>query len=162
MKILKAAEKIVTSYDALDKMRKWCAYQERSQFDVRKKLYEFRLADEETENIIAELISENYLSEERFAMAFAGGKFRIKHWGRNKIKVGLRQHRVSETCIRKALASIDGEQYLKVLEKVLEKKMKLEKKPNEPKTYYKLLNYAISRGFESDLAADLLKEILKK
>lgn len=162
MRFLKAAEKIITPLVALEKMRKWCAYQERSQFDVRKKLYEFKLEDEAVESIISDLISDNFLNEERFAMAYAGGKFRIKYWGKNKIKIGLRQHKVSESCIRKALAAIDGEQYTKILEKVLEKKMKQEKKPNEPKTYYKILNYAISRGFESDLAADCLKEILEK
>jgi regulatory protein len=159
---LKVAEKIITPLAALEKMQKWCAYQERSQFDVRKKLHEFRLEEDTVESIVADLISENYLNEERFAMAYAGGKFRMKNWGRKKIKIGLKQHKVSDVCIRKALAAIDEERYAEILAKVIEKKIRQEKKPNDPKTYYKILNYAISRGFESDLAADRLKEILQK
>lgn len=153
-------EKIITPLIALEKMKSWCAYQERSQNEVRQKLYEFRLEQDAVESIIVDLIEEKFINEERFALAFARGKFRIKHWGKNKIKMGLKMHKVSDYCINKALKSIDGEEYEKVLIKVLEKKIRLTKGNDSKKKYYAILNYAVSRGFESDLIIDQLKLIL--
>lgn len=141
------------------KIMSWCAYQERSQHETRNKLDGYGLSSEDTEAIIANLISENFLNEERFATAFASGKFRIKHWGKNKIKVELKKHRVSEHCINKALKSIDMDEYLSVIEKVIEKKIKLIKTDNEQKKFYSVLNYLISRGFESDLVRENLGKL---
>ncbi|MBI2721317.1 MAG: RecX family transcriptional regulator [Bacteroidetes bacterium] len=156
----KKPEKIITPLLALEKMRSWCAYQERSQNDVRQKLFEYKLESEQVESIIINLIEEKFLNEERFAMAFAGGKFRIKHWGRIKIKIALKQHRVSDYCIKKALKSIDGEAYEQVLIKVIEKKLRLTKMSDKHKKYYTVLNYVLSRGFESDLVIEQLKVLL--
>lgn len=157
---IKKPEKIITPLIALEKMRSWCAYQERSQSDVRQKLFEFKLEAEQVESIIIDLIDEKFLNEERFAMAFAGGKFRIKHWGRIKIKMALKQHRVSDYCITKALKSIEGEAYEKVLIKVIEKKLRLTKITDKRKRHYTVLNYVLSRGFESDLVIEQLKLLL--
>ena len=107
--------------EALEKLKNWCAYQERSQFDVRKKLFSYKLSEEEGEQLIAQLIEENFLNEERFAMAFAGGKFRIKHWGKQKIKIELKKHKVSDYCINRALAGLGEENYEAELKKLLEK-----------------------------------------
>ena len=90
----------------LEKARKYCTYQERSQQEVRDKLYEWGLHRNEVELGIATLVSENYLNEQRFAIAYAGGKFRMKGWGRIKIKLALKQKKVSDYCIRKALDEI--------------------------------------------------------
>jgi regulatory protein len=158
----RAAEKIITPLIALEKMKNWCAYQERSQNEVRQKLYEYRLEQDAVESIIIDLIEEKFINEERFAMAFASGKFRIKHWGKNKIKMGLKMHKVSDYCISKALKSIDGDEYEKVLIKVLEKKVRLTKGTDSRKKYYAILNYAVSRGFESDIAIEHLKVLLDK
>ena len=70
------------------------------------------------------LIAENYLNEERFAIHYAGGKFRMKHWGKNKIKQALKQKQVSDYCIKKALKEIDDTDYIKTFEKLVEQKMK--------------------------------------
>jgi regulatory protein len=150
----------ITPIAALDKIKNWCAYQERSQNDARQKLYEYGMDAEHVNAIIAELITENYLNEERFAMAFTSGKFRIKHWGRGKIKMALRQHKVSDYCISKALKSIDENEYEKVLEKVLEKKIRLTKTGDKRKKFYAVLNYAVSKGFESDMVVQQLNVIL--
>ncbi|MGZ3899590.1 MAG: regulatory protein RecX [Bacteroidia bacterium] len=158
----KPAEKIITPLVALEKMKNWCAYQERSQNEVRQKLFEYRLEQDVVESIIAELINEKFLDEERFAMAYAGGKFRIKHWGRNKIKLGLKQHKVSDYCIKKALQSINGEAYEEVIKKVIEKKIRLTKTSDDRKKYYTVLNYAVSRGFESDLVIEQLNLLLER
>ncbi|MFM2326179.1 MAG: hypothetical protein RIR31_381 [Bacteroidota bacterium] len=84
----------------------------------------FGLNKKEVEEIISILIEENYLNEERFAIAFAGGHFRTKKWGRVKIKYQLKQKQVSEYCIKKALRQIDEEDYLKTLQKLFEEKLK--------------------------------------
>ena len=143
---------------ALLKMQNWCAYQERSQQEARDKLYEYGLWPEAVESIIADLITQNFLNEERFAIAFAGGKFRIKKWGRVKIKIALKQKRVSDYCIKKALQEIDESEYMKVLEQVIAKKSRELQEKNPIKRKYKLLQYAYSRGFEQDLILDVMKD----
>lgn len=144
------------------KIKNWCAYQERSQHETRQKLYEYGLFSEDVEAIIAKLIEENFLNEERFALALAGGKFRIKLWGKNKIKAELKKHKVSDYCINKALKSIDAEAYEATLLKVIEKKIKLLKTNNRQKNFYTTLNYLVSRGFESDLGIEALNKLLEK
>jgi regulatory protein len=150
----------VTATEALEKMRNWCAYQERSQQDARMKLRSFKLNAEQIENVIAHLISENYLNEERFAMAFTGGKFRIKHWGRIKIKMELKKHGVSEKCIKTAINSIDPEAYLRAMKGHLNKKIALTKGNDRRKKFYSALKFAVSKGFESDLLIEELNVIL--
>jgi len=135
----------------LEKARKYCAYQERSQQEVRDKLYDWGLHRNEVEQCIAELVSENYLNEQRFAIAYAGGKFRIKEWGRIKIKLALKQKKVSDYCIRKALEEISNKDYRKTLGKLLLKKNKEVKESNPLKKKYKVAQYAISRGFEPEM-----------
>lgn len=143
---------------ALLKAQSYCAYQERSQQEVRDKLYDWGLWPDAVESIIAELINQNFLNEERFAIAFAGGKFRIMKWGRVKIKIALKQKKVSDYCIKKALQQITEEDYIKTLRDVIAKRSKLEKEKNVIKRKYKLLSYAASRGFEKDLILDVLGE----
>ncbi len=139
------------------KIRNWCAYQERSHHETRQKLYGFGLYSEEVEGIITDLIQENFLNEERFALAFAGGKFRIKQWGKNKIRMELRKHKVSEPNINKALKAINEEDYRNTIFKLIEKKMKSQGKAQDQKRFYTTLNYLISRGFEADLVKEQLK-----
>jgi regulatory protein len=146
--------------EALDKLKNWCAYQERSQFDVRKKLFSFKLVEEEGEHLIAQLIEENFLNEERFAMAFAGGKFRIKHWGKQKIKLELKKHKVSDYCINKALASLGEVDYDKGMKLLVAKKLSQSKHTDRRKRYYSILKYAVSKGYESDLVSKELNKLL--
>lgn len=144
---------------ALQKAANWCAYQERSQQEVRDKLYEWQMKPTEVEEIISTLISENFLNEERFALAYISGKFKIKKWGKIKIKQGLKLKRVPEPIIKKALNSIDGDEYFETLKILLEKKQRVEKEKNAIKRQFKLLNYLHSKGFEKDLIFILLKNI---
>ncbi|CAN5602893.1 regulatory protein RecX [soil metagenome] len=137
--------------EILEKARAYCVYQERSQQEVRDKLYDLGLHRNEVEQCIAELVSENYLNEQRFAIAFAGGKFRIKEWGRIKIKLALKQKKVSDYCIRKALEEINSRDYKRTLNKILESKSKEVKETNPLKRKYKIAQYAISRGFEPEM-----------
>jgi len=144
---------------AWSKALKWCAYQERSQQDVRDKLYDYGLHEREVEELISRLIQEGFLNEERFAIAFAGGKFRILGWGKVKIKLALKQKRVSDYCIKKALSQIDDKAYIEKLKKVVLKRSKEIKEKDTFKRNYKLAQYALSRGFEQDLVWSIVGEL---
>jgi len=143
------------------KIKLWCAYQERSHNETRLKLYDFGLFKDDVELIISKLIEENYINEERFALALAGGKFRIKHWGKIKIKIELRRHKISDYSINKALNAIEDTDYIKTIILVLEKKLRLTKSTNKQKLFYSVLGYAVSRGFERDLVNEQLNKLLK-
>jgi regulatory protein len=141
-----------TPEKAIPKIRQYCAYQERCHAEVRDKLYSFGLYKKDVEQIISDLIGENYLNEERFAIQFAGGKFRIKHWGKNKIKQALKQKQVSDYCIKKALKEIDDTDYIKAFEKLVEQKMKtLKSEKNIFIKKRKLQDFLLMKGYESDL-----------
>ena len=148
--------KITDPHLALIKMQSWCAYQERCQQDTRNKLYELGLWPEAVENIIVKLIEDNFINEERFAMQFAKGKFNIKKWGRIKIKQELKQKRVSDYCLKKALQQIDEEEYIAMLTKVIATKKRLITEKNPIKLKFKLATFAISKGYERDLVFDVL------
>ena len=152
----KPAIKITDPHLALLKMQSWCAYQERCQQDARTKLYELGLWPEAVENIIVKLIEDNFLNEERFATAFARGKFTIKKWGRIKIKQELKQKRVGDYCLKKAMQQIDETEYMATLKKLIDSKRKLIKEKSPIKLNYKLMNYVLSKGYEKDLVFDIL------
>jgi regulatory protein len=139
------------------KAEHYCAYQERSQQEVRDKLYDWGLWPDAVEQIISYLIEENFLNEERFAKAYVQGKFNQKQWGRIKIKMGLQAKRVSPNLIKKALMIIDGDDYLATLTHLIEKKAPGIAEKDSFKRRYKLQQYAMSRGYEADLISDVLK-----
>ena len=149
--------KITDEKVALTKAEHFCAYQERAQQEVRDKLYDWGLWPDAVENIIVKLIGDNFLNEERFAKAYVQGKFKQKGWGRIKIKQGLKIKKIPEKLLQKALLTIDGDEYFEMLTKVLSKKAALLTEKVSYKRRYKLQQYALSRGFESDLINDVLK-----
>ena len=142
---------------ALAKAEHYCAYQERSQHEVRDKLYEWGLYPNMVENVIVQLLSGNFLNEERFANAYTRGKLNQKGWGKNKIKQGLKFKKVSDVLIKKALNSINSDDYLQMLHKIIEKKAVLLTEKDLYKKKYKLHQYVLSRGYENDLISDVLK-----
>lgn len=149
----------MVSNDVLNKARRYCVYQERSQQELREKLYSLGLFKKDVEESIALMVTEGYLNEERFALAFAGGKFRIKHWGKNKIKQALKLKKVSDYCIRQALKAISDDDYLKVLNEQIEIYKRKTKENNAIKKNYKVAQQLIARGFEAD---EVWKCILKE
>jgi len=147
---------------AIQRIRHYCAYQERAQQEVRDKLYEFGMTSSEVEEIISDLITDNFLNEARFAESFAGGHFRIKCWGKQKIKYALQQKRVSPANIKKALNSIEEIAYKKTLLALATKKwnsLKGERGMNRMAKTHSFLN---QRGFESVLIMPILLELNKK
>ena len=150
----------LTPDQAFQKAKHYCAYQERCHSEVKEKLYGFGLHKKEVEELLAQLIEENYLNEERFALQFAGGRFRIKHWGRMKIKYELKQKQVSEYCIKKALASIDEKDYLKTLQKLFDEKLKtLKSERNIFIKKRKLQDHLLQRGFEAGLVRNVISKM---
>ena len=146
--------------EALQKAKQYCAYQERCHTEVKAKLYELGMNKKEVDELLSELISDNYLNEERFAIQFAGGKFRIKQWGRIKIKYALKQKQVSEYCIKKALAAIDERDYNKTLEKLFEQKLKtLKAEKNIFIKKRKLQDHLLQKGFETGVVSKLIAAI---
>ncbi len=149
--------KILDPKTALQKAEKYCVYQERAQQEVRDKLYTFGLHQRDVENIVSELISNNFLNEERFANAYALGKFRQKGWGKIKIKQALKLKRIPDGLIKKALLQIDLDDYLVKLKVILEKKAALSKEKDASKRSYQLKQFAFGKGYEGDLVAEVLK-----
>lgn len=150
-------QKKLTPKEAKLKASHFCAYQERSQQEVRDKLYEFGLYQSEVEEVLTELIVEGFINEERFAKAYIGGKFRMKKWGRVKILQSLKPHNISQYCINKGLQEIDEEEYIDTLKEIISKKSVAIKAVNNYEHNHKLARYAISRGFEPDLVWEILK-----
>ena len=149
----------LTKEQALQKARQYCAYQERCHKEVKDKLYGFGLYKKEVEEALSQLIEENYLNEERFAIQFAGGRFRIKHWGRVKIKYELKQTQVSDYCIKKALASIDDDDYMQRLQKLYDEKIKaLKSEKNIFVKKRKLQDYLMQKGYETDLIREMINK----
>lgn len=134
-----------------EKARRYCAYQERCVWDLKNKLYEWKVRPEVAQKIINTLEKENYLNEERFARVFAGGKFRIKKWGRNKISSELRARKIPELFVQIGLEEIDEYEYIKTLRALIEKKSKEFDDPKDVVNKNKIYNFVLSRGFEHDL-----------
>jgi regulatory protein len=155
-------KKHLTKEQALQKLKHFCAYQERCHSEVKEKLYNLGVWKKDHDDLVATLIVENYLNEERFAIAFAGGKFRIKQWGRVKIKYELKQKQVSVYSIKKALKQIDEEDYLKVLDKLAKEKYASLKNEQYWVRKKKTMDYLISRGFEGEFVNAAIKTITDK
>ena len=142
---------------------RYCNYQERAHQEVRNRLYELGATTPEVESLITELIEADLLNEERFARSYARGKFRIKKWGRIKIKVGLNALRVSEYCIKKGLTEINQEEYWETLLSLARRWWDHYKgiKPEWARKA-KAHQYLLSRGYENGLVAEALTEILSE
>lgn len=146
--------------EAKHKIESYCAYQDRSHFEVKNKLFSWGLSSDQTDQILAYLIENKFLDEGRFAESYVSGKLRIKHWGRIKIKQGLKQKQIPDRIIQLAFKTIDQEEYYNILKHEITKKQRdlsTEKDPWKKKA--KLLRYVQSKGFENDLIFDAMAEV---
>jgi regulatory protein len=144
-------KKILSKEEALQKLRQYCAYQERSHSEVQQKLWDLGVRRADHNEVISALIEDDYLNEERFAKAFAGGKFRMKDWGRRKILHALKEKRVSDYCIRQAMKEIPEDDYRKTLERLAEKKWTELKGEQYLMRQKKTQDYLLQKGYETDL-----------
>mgnify|MGYP000879155470 FL=1 len=146
---------------AIQRIRHYCAYQERAQQEVRDKLYELGMTKDEVEEIMSDLIAENFLNEERFAVQFAGGHFRIKGWGKVKIQHALQQKRVSSYNIKIGLKAIDEDAYLKTLQQLATKKWNSLKGERGLSRMAKTYAFLHQRGFEPILYQPIVQKLYK-
>ena len=154
--------KYLTKEQALQKLKNYCTYQERSHYEVKQKLYELGVKINDHDEIIASLIDEDYLNEERFAIQFAGGKFRMKQWGKKKILYALREKKVSDYSIKKALAEINEDDYATTLKKLAEEKYNLLKDDQHLERKKKTIDYLIQKGYEYDIVNTVLSTLTEK
>lgn len=150
-----------TIEEAIIKLEHYCAYQERCHKEVRKKLMAMNMIPEAIDVIIVHLLDQNYLNEERFAKAFARGKFRIKKWGKRRILIELKQRELSQFSINQALNEIDEMDYLEVFNALAEKRVTSIKETDKYKKRKKLIDYLLYRGWESYLVYDKASELIK-
>lgn len=143
-------KKSYTFEEIKQKLINYCVYQDRSHAEVEQKMKEFILIPEAKDEIILYLIKENYLNEERFTRSYIRGKFYMKHWGRNKIKMNLKQKQVSEKLISKCWDEIDKIDYEKTIRKIYEDYCSRQKGLKEYQIRSKAIKYLISKGFEYD------------
>lgn len=144
--------KSFTVSEIRDKLAKYCAYQERCQWEVENKLNEFNLIPEAWDEIMIYLIQNKFLNEERFAKSFARGKFNQKNWGRIKIRVELKRRKIPSKLIEAALKEIDENDYWETLKNLYEKKKNTLKSERESfKKKAKIRNYLLQKGYEADL-----------
>lgn len=147
--------------EALKKLENYCAYQERCYKDVEDKLFSMNMIPEAKEKIILHLIAHNFLNEERFAKAFARGKFRIKKWGKQRIIRELKYKGVSKYNIDTALKEIPEEDYLNTFNELTEKKFNSLTETIKHKKKKKLIDYLLYRGWESHLVYDRVNQLVK-
>jgi len=151
----------VSPEQALQRARNICAKQEKSHQSIRNKLFEWKVSSNKIETIIAQLVSENFLNEERFAFAYVRGKFNQKKWGRKKIFQGLKLHKVSGVIIKKAIESLNPEAYGETIRVLIRKKEALVKEPDLFIKRKKVANYLISKGYEGDIIWDEIMYLIK-
>jgi regulatory protein len=138
---------------------RFCNYQERSQKEVKDKLYELGSYPDEVNNLLTELIESGLLNEERFAKAFVRGKFKLKRWGRIKITYELKAHRVSEYLLKKALKEIDPSDYFDSAQKLGERKWEQLAGPDSKAQRAKLYRYLQHKGYESSIISEVIKNM---
>ena len=149
----------LSSEEALARLQKYCAYQDRCHEEVRRKLVNLGVYGDRLEEVMAELIAGNFLNEERFARSFARGKFRMKNWGRIRIQMELKARRVSEYCIRKALDELPDDEYRVAAEKVIKQKFASAEEADAYKTRKKVVDYAIRKGYEPELVWEIVQRL---
>ena len=139
-------------------LQHFCAYQDRCHEEVRSRLKELGVWGDDLEEIIAELISENFLDEERFAKSYSRGKFRIKNWGKIRIVSELKKRKISDYCIKQGLLEIDADEYLETIEKLQKKYAATHPELNAFELQTKTIHYIYSKGFEMDKILEIVKK----
>jgi regulatory protein len=153
------SERNFSFLQAKHKIEAYCAYQDRCHYEVATKLHEWGITGEQKEQLISDLISNRFLDEERFALSYASGKFRIKRWGKVKIKQHLKAKFIPEYCIKKALNSIDPDEYYTTLiDLVNRKKEDLQNERDSWTKKAKIMRYLASKGYEQSLIYEVMEE----
>tara|TARA_B100000963_G_scaffold297131_1_gene268498 strand:- start:48418 stop:48945 length:528 start_codon:yes stop_codon:yes gene_type:complete len=143
----------------LNKIKRFCAYQERCHKEVITKLKSIYAKNDQIPYFISTLIKENYLNETRYAMQYANGKFRIKNWGKVKIRYNLRQNNITEWNITNALNEINDKEYIKIFNTLFNKLLLKYDNLNYQNKKKKIYDALIYRGWEKEIIFKKLKEV---
>ena len=145
--------------EVLDKMAKYCAYQERCVKDVRDKLKTYDISQEDRNKILDYLLDNRFVNDERFARIFVQSKSNQNDWGTNKIRYHLIQKGIAKEIIDEALGQTDEDEYRQRLIDILNTKAKSVKAENDFEKKRKLAAYAMQKGFEGNLVWEVLKSL---
>ena len=137
--------------EAKIKAARFCAYRERAPMEVREKLAAYGLEGDQMEEVLNELIEENFLNESRFASAYARGKLRSNKWGKIKIRKGLESYQLNQSAIDQALKELPQDEYLSIMVQLIKKKQRSLKVTNPFVRNHKIAHFVISKGFEPDI-----------
>jgi regulatory protein len=150
-------KKSFTFEEIKQKLVNYCVYQDRCHAEVEQKMWEFMLIPEAKDEIFLYLLKENYLNEERFTRSYIRGKFYIKHWGKNKIRIYLKQKHVPEKLINSCFDEIDETDYEKTIKKIFEDYYSRQTGLQEYQKKSKTIKYLMSRGFEYEKINDIFE-----
>jgi regulatory protein len=154
---LEKRKKELTASVVLQKLQSYCAYQERCLQEITAKFYDLGVEDTDLqEKILDSLIENNFLNELRFAIAFAGGKFRVKQWGKIRIYQELKNRQIAEKDIYRALDEIKAEEYQKTFQHLFETKLKDYEHTSQGKAQF--ANFLLRKGYEPDLIWEHLRK----
>ena len=146
--------------EARQKIERYCAYQDRCHYEVSEKLRSYGLLPGTRDQLILDLMRLDFLNEERFSRSFASGKFKIKRWGKIKIKQKLKEKRLTEKCIQLGLQEIDEDEYLNTLKNLIDQKWHQYSKYKDFDRKGKVAQHLYSRGFEKELIWDSIEEFM--
>ncbi|WP_410494046.1 regulatory protein RecX [Chryseobacterium sp. G0240] len=155
---MRMEKKSLTFDEIKQKLVNYCVYQDRCHAEVEQKMREFLLIDEAKEEILLYLMKENYLNEERYTRSYIRGKFYIKHWGRNKIKMYLKQKQISEKMISSCFDEIDEDDYRNTIARIYEDYSSKQKGIQEYQKKSKTIKYLMSRGFEYEIIGEVIND----
>jgi regulatory protein len=153
--------KRLTKEQALQKLRFYCRYQQRCQSEIKQRLFELGVNKKDHDELMDQLIKENCLNDERFAVAFVSGRFRLKQWGRKKIQRGLKEKRVSDEIAQKALEQINKKEYMAILNKLAKERYASLKHEQYLVRKKKTMDYLMQKGYELDLIMGTINNFLK-
>ena len=154
------SKKSYTVQEIQQKIAQYCVYQDRCHKEVEEKIKSYDLIPEAREMILLNLMKDNFLNEERFAKSFARGKFRIKHWGKNRILNELKMKDISSYNIKTALKEIDDKEYINTIYKITENRNNVISESNPYKRKKKLIDFLLRKGFETDLIFKTIEDVL--
>ena len=145
---------------AIKRAASFCAESERNVAEVERKLRKWGVDDDDIDSIIDRLKSDDFLNEERYCKAYINDRFKLNHWGKVKIRYELGKRDVDRQYIDTALANIDDDEYFEVLKEVVEAKRRTIKDTDTYSASAKILRYALTRGFESDIVSKVIKDFV--
>jgi regulatory protein len=149
-------KKEITEQEAYLQLAALCAQAEHCQQEMRDKMKRWEMAPEIQERVLARLVNERYIDDERYARAFVKDKIRYNKWGRRKVQQGLWTKHIDDDIQQRVLDEIDDEEYLNVLKPLLTQKRKTTKAQNDYELNQKLIRFALGRGFTYDIIRQCL------